>query len=153
MTAAHCFNMYLNGNYSNLYALVGDHNISGSDDTPYPALYKIQSVIKHNLYVPTSDNQANDIALVKTTEIRYKRSVGPACLPYVFMNYNSYFNDKYLTVPGWGALEFSGPSSDVLRKVSLKVMSTCASDKQICTFSSGMDSCQVIENKLNLKNV
>ena len=143
----------MNGIYTNLSALVGDHNISGSNDTPYPALYRIQSVIKHNLYVPTSNDQANDIALVKTTEIRYKRTVGPVCLPYVFMNSNTYFNDKYLTVPGWGATEFSGPSSDVLRKVSLKVMSTCASDKQICTFSPGMDSCQVIFNKSYLKNV
>ena len=140
--------MYLNGNYSNLYALVGDHNISGSADTPYPALYKVQSVVKHNLYVPTSDNQANDIALVRTAEIRYKRTVGPACLPYTFMNNNAYFNDKYLTVAGWGATEFSGPSSDVLRKVSLKVMSTCASNEKICTYSSGMDTCQV-----NLKKI
>lgn len=142
MTAAHCFNMYLNGDYSKLYFLAGDHDISISDDTPYPVIYKINSVIKHASYVPASDKQDYDIALVKTNEqIRYKKTIGPACLPYIFMNANTYFDGQNVVVPGWGAEEFAGPSPNKLKKTLLKVMSTCATDKQICTSTTGTDAC------------
>ena len=142
LTAAHCFNMYLNGDYSKLYFLAGDHDITVSDDTPYPVIYKINSVIKHASYVPTSDKQDYDIALAKTNEqIRYKKTIGPACLPYVFMNANTYFDGQSLMVPGWGAEEFAGPSPNKLKKTSLKVEKTCATPSQMCTSTTGSDAC------------
>lgn len=89
VTAAHCFNTPRN--IQTIGVLVGDHDISQATDTPYPALYQAQQIIKHESYVPTSSNQNYDIALVKTWEqIRWKRTIGPACLPYYNGDVSSY---------------------------------------------------------------
>lgn len=96
MTAAHCFN--INRDISVVYLLVGDHDISRGDETPYASLYASKKVIKHSDYVPTSDNQNNDIALLKTSDpIRWKRTIGPACLPYLYKGYDTYFDGYSLT--------------------------------------------------------
>lgn len=96
MTAAHCFNVYRQ--LSVIYLLVGDHDISVGDETPYAALYASKKVIKHPGYVPTSDNQNNDIALLQTVDaIRWKRTIGPACLPYLYEGYDTYFDGYSLT--------------------------------------------------------
>lgn len=77
---------------------MGDHDISRGDDTPYAALYKSQKIIKHANYIPTSDNQNYDIALVQTADaIRWKRTIGPACLPYLYNGYDTYFDGYQLT--------------------------------------------------------
>jgi len=76
-----------------VYLLVGDHDISKGDDTPYPTLYATQRVIKHGGYVPESDDQNNDIALLQTKDaIRWKRTIGPACLPFIYEGYETYFD-------------------------------------------------------------
>jgi trypsin len=96
LTAAHCFNV--NRDISVIYLLVGDHDISTGDETPYPALYASKNIIKHSGYVPTSENQNNDIALLQTTEaIRWKKTVGPACLPFIYKGYDTYFDGYSLT--------------------------------------------------------
>lgn len=97
----------MNLDVSVIYLLVGDHDISKGDDTPYASLYQTQRIIKHESYVPTSDNQNNDIALVQTSQaIRWKRTIGPACLPYLYNGYETYFDGyplvgKYKTVCNW----------------------------------------------------
>ena len=65
--------------------------------------------------------------------------VGPGCLPYTFNGYN--FEGKSLTAVGWGTTSFAGPSSSVLLKTPLNVISNqqCAKSMQnidstkICT--------------------
>lgn len=91
LTAAHCFNV--NRAISVIYLLVGDHDISRGDDTPYASLYGTLRIIKHESYVPTSDNQNNDIALLQTADsIRWKRTIGPACLPFIYDGFETYFD-------------------------------------------------------------
>lgn len=91
LTAAHCFNTYRA--ISVVYLLVGDHDTSRGDDTPYASLYGTLRIIKHENYVPTSDNQNNDIALLQTVNaIKWKRTIGPACLPYIYNGYETYFD-------------------------------------------------------------
>lgn len=96
LTAAHCFNTARN--IANIGILVGDHDYSTGTDTPYPWVYKINQIIKHESYIPSSDNQNNDIALVKTTlPIKWKKTIGPACLPFIYIGYNTYFDGYALT--------------------------------------------------------
>lgn len=94
VTAAHCFNV--KRQISVIYLLVGDHDISKGDDTPYAAIYATKRIITHSGYVPESDDQNNDIALVQTVNpISWKRTIGPACLPFIFAGFNgfeTYFN-------------------------------------------------------------
>jgi len=75
---------------------VGDHDISIATDTPFAALYKISKVIRHNNYNSITSN--NDIALIQTTEpFKWKRTVGPTCLPFIYAGYDSYFEGYSLT--------------------------------------------------------
>ena len=137
---------------ANIGALVGDHDKSTGNDTIFAALYKIESVIKHELYNSTTGN--NDIALVKTSDyMRFNRAVGPVCLPYTFMRNAAYFDNKLLDVAGWGALEFAGrwDKPDILQKTSLTAISNAVCQRntaninngKICTRTQGKDSCQV----------
>lgn len=151
MTAAHSFNS--KPDISVIYLLVGDHDTSLGTDTPYAALYQAMSVIRHELYVPDSNDQSNDIALIQTVEaIKWKRTIGPACLPFIYEGYNDYFNGYAIVAAGFGATEFAGPSSNVLKKVSLTVVSNDECNNtygninsgQICTFTKNADTCQVI---------
>lgn len=166
LTAAHCFNVYRD--IATIGVLVGDHDISQASDTPYPALYKVQRIIKHASYVPTSDNQNYDIALVQTLDqIRWKRTIGPACLPFIYNGvgptYQNYFNGYDLVgnylhllevawkifivflVLGWGTTEFSGPTSKILKKTSLTVIDNNQCNQtygdinsaKICTYKQG----------------
>lgn len=102
VTAAHCFNV--KRQISVIYLLVGDHDISKGDDTPYAAIYAAKRIIIHSGYVPESDDQNNDIALVQTVNpISWKRTIGPACLPFIFTGFNgfeTYFNGYNLVGKG-----------------------------------------------------
>lgn len=147
LSAAHCFEAYKV--VANMVALVGDDNISTGNDTRYAEVYRIESFIKHESYDPNSETNDYDIAVVKTANnIRYTRGVGPVCLPY---NYAapSFFESKIVTVPGWGATEFGGPSSAKLQKVSLNVMTeascktqlTNINTRKMCTYTANKDTC------------
>jgi len=67
ITAAHCT---VGRSKSSLGLLVGDHNIATGTDTPYAALYRIESLIQHQNY--SQNTGANDIALIRTQHITYK---------------------------------------------------------------------------------
>jgi hypothetical protein len=135
-----------------IYLLVGDHDVSMGTDTPYAALYQAVRVIRHENYVPDSNDQSNDIALIQTRDpIRWKRTIGPACLPFIYEGYDSYFDGYSIVAAGFGATEFAGPSSNVLKKASLTVISNEECNEtygninsgQICTFTRNSDTCQV----------
>lgn len=83
-----------------MYILVGDHDYTTKYDTPYPTIYQVQEIKKHQNYVPDSTSQNYDIALVKTFDaMKWKKTIGPACLPFIYQGSNllSYF-DGYALV-------------------------------------------------------
>ncbi|CAH0551938.1 unnamed protein product [Brassicogethes aeneus] len=146
LTAAHCAYGRVAGNIG---ILVGDHNISSGSDTDKAALYSTQSFVIHERYEPQS--QINDIAILKTTKtITFNLEIGPACLPFRYTG--TTFEGATVMALGWGALEFSGPKSDTLQEVDLRVVGNaqCQSElpdniitaNQMCTFASGKDACQ-----------
>uniref|UniRef100_A0A182PP26 Peptidase S1 domain-containing protein n=1 Tax=Anopheles epiroticus TaxID=199890 RepID=A0A182PP26_9DIPT len=144
ITAAHCMR---GRSISTVGLLVGDHNPSVGSDTRYSVLMRLASVTNHPQYVVTPSR--NDIAVVRTTDrIIFNAGVGPACLPFRFSS--SSFAGSIVEATGWGALDFGEPTSNVLRKVSLNVISqqSCQSSlpnvlsSHICTFTKGRDTCQ-----------
>lgn len=147
MSAAHCFDTF--NQASDIVARLGDHDLRQATETIYAVDMNIAQIVRHSQYNPRT--AANDIAILTTaTDIIYTRGVGPTCLPFLYNT--DFFNDKVLTAVGWGSQTFAGPLSPVLRQVQLNVISNsnCAArgfptlvDTQLCTFSSGRDTCQV----------
>lgn len=146
LSAAHCFDAI--NNPTDIVARLGDHNLQNPTESIYTLDMNIRRVRQHEAY--NRQNQANDIALLTTeSDIIYTRGVGPACLPLLYDR--SFFDNKILWAAGWGSTFFGGPLSPVLRQVDLNVISQrqCQQsirnlvDSQICTFTSGKDTCQV----------
>ncbi|XP_063709288.1 venom serine protease-like [Culicoides brevitarsis] len=149
LSAAHCYNTAQFSKVTNVGVLVGDHDYSTGQDTPFSAFYRVALIKKHVGF--KSITNVNDIALLKTSkEIQFSIAVGPACLPYGFAS--NYFDDNFeLEAPGWGATSFGGPNSKILQTVKLHTMKieTCKSrgmlnvtTNQLCTFTKGKDTCQ-----------
>lgn len=112
LTAAHCFDNYMN-NISSLDAikvLIGVHSV---EETAPNA--KIESLIIHEEYKRTGQALFNDIALVKLAKpLTFNAFSRPICLPSRLMT--SFDN---LTVAGWGFIREEGPTSLVLKEVAL----------------------------------
>ncbi|XP_041782957.1 venom serine protease-like isoform X2 [Anopheles merus] len=144
ITAAHCMR---GRSLSASGLLVGDHNLSVGTDTSYSVLMRLASVTNHPQYVVSPSR--NDIALVRTADrIAFNAAVGPACLPFRYSTSN--FAGSIVEATGWGTMDFGAPTSNVLRKVSLSVISqqSCQSSmpnilaSHICTYTPGKDTCQ-----------
>nr|XP_023024378.1 venom serine protease-like [Leptinotarsa decemlineata] len=146
ITAAHCL---LHVKRENLGILVGDRSISTGFDTVATYLYKVSAWEMHPNF--NSESLVNDIALLRTTQdIRFNQYVSPVCLPFRYTS--SSFLGETLTAAGWGQVSFTGPESNVLSKVDLKVISNerCTQENygkditggQICTFTPRKDVCQ-----------
>ncbi|KAJ8710844.1 hypothetical protein PYW08_009359 [Mythimna loreyi] len=143
MSAAHCV---YNQNVNNFAVLVGEHDIT-TGDTPAQAAYAISRFITHPNY--NGNSYESDISIVLVaTDMTFSDLVGPVCLPFTQTS-NSFAGSK-VTVVGWGTTYFGGPTSNVPLKVDLDVLqqSTCrtsgaqVTDRQMCTFTRGKDSCQ-----------
>ncbi|XP_012271469.1 venom serine protease 34 [Orussus abietinus] len=144
ITAAHCV---AGRPFNQLAVLVGDHDLTTGAETNASKLLRVASYLVHPEY--QSASLANDIAVVTVAEnIVFSNEVGPACLP--FHHKSDSFGGSKVVVLGWGTTEFAGASSNTLQKVILNVTSlpVCRRDfqevtsNQICTYSSGKDSCQ-----------
>ncbi|KAL3287985.1 hypothetical protein HHI36_002439 [Cryptolaemus montrouzieri] len=144
LTAAHCL---ANRMPDSVALLVGDHNITTGKDTPYARVYIVEQLIMHSKFEPIT--QDNDIGLVKTKfAIEFSLYVGPVCLPFKYSDND--LKGLPVTALGWGSEEFSGPRSEVLKEVTLNVISNSqcrntekdVTDRQICTYAPNKDSCQ-----------
>ncbi|XP_046828197.1 venom serine protease-like [Vespa crabro] len=142
LTAAHCVKQY---DSSNLGIIVGEHNVRTGNETDVTRLHMVEKIIIH----PKYQTKRNDIAVIKSqSKFEYSMKVGPACLPFYYMQRN--FTNQVVTALGWGTTSFGGPKSDVLMKVDLHVISTKQCNKkfpdvrnnQLCTFDKGKDACQ-----------
>lgn len=146
LTAGHCL---YNKEPADMAVLVGDHDLSTGDDTPYSALYLSESFTTHPEF--SINTLANDVAIVKTaSEIVFSAFVGPICLPFRYTTES--FVGQTVTALGWGNTEFNELPSDILQEVDLDVVDTdyCATritdrpvtSNQICTYGDGKDTCQ-----------
>ncbi|XP_053692577.1 venom serine protease 34-like [Sabethes cyaneus] len=128
--------------------LVGDHDLSTGAETMYAQLYVVAEFLKHPGF--TMHPIENDIALLRTVQpIQYNPGVGPVCLPWKYRHQD--FDGAVVEACGWGNLDFGGPQSEVLQKVSLDVISNqhCSellnssiSNEKMCTYIPSRDVCQ-----------
>ncbi|XP_032524095.2 venom serine protease-like [Danaus plexippus] len=144
LTAAHCV---VGKNLGELAVVVGEHDVSTGADSPSLQVFRVASVIIHPQF--NSDTYDNDIAIIQIYgSIVYSQTVGPVCLPFKFINDD--FTGSKVTILGWGTTFPGGPTSNVLRKVDVNVVSqgSCSrsypslSNNQMCTFAQGKDACQ-----------
>lgn len=92
--------------------------VSGSD-TNATAVYLVKRFVENPSYSTTTN--LNDIGLVETINtIVWSRVVAPVCLPFLYTAAD--FAGQIVTATGWGSTSFGGPSSNVLLKVNLNVL-------------------------------
>ena len=137
VSAAHCS---LGRKIARMALVVGEHNVLVGNETTYTAIHLIASFLRHPNY--NTNTNANDISIITTVKpIVFNFGVSSACLPFKFRD--TTFDRKTVVALGWGAKEFSGPSSPVLLHVFLTVVnSTSCTSNQLCTLSRGADTCQ-----------
>uniref|UniRef100_A0A1B0GL98 Putative trypsin-like serine protease n=1 Tax=Lutzomyia longipalpis TaxID=7200 RepID=A0A1B0GL98_LUTLO len=146
LTAAHCTR---NVPVRNAGLLVGEHDLSVGHETPHTRLLTVARFIVHPSYAPNPSR--NDIALVQPqTNIVFSPGVAPVCLP--FDQRTNTFLGARVEATGWGTLDFGGPTSNRLMRVTLDVVanSVCTSRlnnpnilaSHLCTFTPGRDTCQ-----------
>ncbi|XP_072742533.1 venom serine protease-like [Anoplolepis gracilipes] len=143
ITAAHCLDKK---NLKEVGVLVGEHDVTTGKETNATKLFRINNCDLHPKYKDTY----NDIAVCKIIgEIKYSPEVGPVCLP--FQHYSNSFNGYNVTALGWGLLGFGGSKPNTPQKVELNVINLdkCknyyldVTDKNICTYTPGKDTCQM----------
>lgn len=120
--------------------------------TPYSQNIPVQSITPHPSY--TSSRNTDDIAIIRTSRIiNFNLGVGPVCLPTT----NDQFDNQIVEAIGWGSTFYGGPTSNVLKKVSLRAIpyNECRSYyndvtySQLCTLTARADACQVIYRIFN----
>jgi len=142
LSSAHCV---VGKAPTSLQVLVGDYDYKSGTDTPYAAVYVVQSYLNHPSF--DGNSNVNDITIIRTqTSIVYNVAVGPACLPPTSL----LFTNTACEAVGWGSTSYGGAVSSILKKASLTVISNsqCNSyygniqSTHMCTYASGRDSCQ-----------
>ncbi|KAM0726093.1 Venom serine protease 34 [Formica fusca] len=143
VTAAHCIE---DRDTAKIGVVVGEHDVTTGKETNATKLFRINNCEIH----PKYNDIQNDIAVCKIYgSITYSNEVGPVCLPFQHRRYS--FVGAIVTALGWGLKEFGGTKSTTLQKVNLNVISlkNCTeyypdvTDKNICTYTKGKDTCQM----------
>ncbi|XP_067613666.1 venom protease isoform X2 [Eurosta solidaginis] len=147
LTSGHCINALLTT------ARLGAHDISNPNEVGAINI-PIERKVVHEQYI--SQTVTNDIGLIQLgSEAPKTAKIGPICLPEGEV-FNQDFVGMHPFVAGWGAVQFQGPSSNVLRDVQVPIVNqqTCEQsyrsifqymtfkDKFICAGNSHVDACQ-----------
>jgi secreted trypsin-like serine protease len=112
LTAAHC----LQKKSPPVIVRLGDQNLKSTNDKAQPQEFRVKNYIRHESY--SSKAKYYDIGLIELDgEARLTKSVRPACLWQEMQ-----FPSQTATATGWGNLEYLGPQSEELQKVSLTLM-------------------------------
>lgn len=147
LTAAHCVANRLASSTRLRVGVTQTTTATSSYNTFSVSLFKV-----HASY--NSANGLNDIALVRTTNpIQFSTVASPVCLPYRQRAAALTFADNWLTLAGWGTVEFGGPQSTTLLKTTVKGVNSasCASTYPaasnsaafLCTYFPDRDGCQM----------
>jgi len=120
VTAAHCFFDPRNGERiifeKDLRLWIGDHDKSTIDETSISDTFGVAEIILHPTYNGTTFK--DDIALMRlATKVNLNKHA-PACLP----EEGETFTNQTAYAYGWGALNFSGPSPDILQEAELPIV-------------------------------
>ncbi|GJQ73783.1 CLIPC1 [Trypoxylus dichotomus] len=116
MTAAHC--LYTPDLGDVAFVRLGDLQISTQADDAQVQQFRVVQRFGHPAYRTLS--HYNDIALLELDRtVTFSKYVRPACLPS-----EEDLTNAQLIATGWGALEFTGRTSDDLMKVDLKFFPT-----------------------------
>ncbi|KAL6423534.1 hypothetical protein ACFW04_010235 [Cataglyphis niger] len=143
LTAAHCLE---NKDATKIGVVVGEHDVTRGNETNATKLFRIINCKMH----PDYEDIHNDLAVCKINDtIEHNNNVGPVCLP--FQHKRDSFGGVIAEALGWGLLEFGGEKAKKLQKVSLNVIQNekCrqsipkVTNKNLCTFTPGKDTCQM----------
>ncbi|EEB15299.1 tripsin, putative [Pediculus humanus corporis] len=143
LTAAHCFRGI---NPKSVIARLGEHDLTKIGETRTQD-FRISDSKSHPDF--DMNSYENDIAILKTDRpITFNSYAWPVCLPQPGAD----FVDEEAIVIGWGAIEYGGPTSNVLMEVSVPVWNNTKCDNEfvqpiletnLCAGGqSGRDSCQ-----------
>nr|XP_024218266.1 venom serine protease-like [Halyomorpha halys] len=147
VTAAHCVE---GKKASDLAVVVGAHDVHSQYENTQNRLY-VDKIIMHPLYNDTT--MLHDLAiLVTSSEIKYNKYVGPACMPSAKLG--DEMAGQMLKAIGWGRYDPSKPYSDRIKKlkeVDLEIVTNLQcrrkwggvqpSGIQICTYTPRKDTC------------
>lgn len=138
ITASHCVHPSLLLKNKLIGVRLGEWDLSQQEDcddslinevvcAPTPIDIAIEETIMHEKYSPTSNNQHNDIALLRMRQkVNYGEFIRPICLPTAPSLRSANAVGDQLTTAGWGKTE-SGDKSNVKLKVLVPIF-----DRQKC---------------------
>ena len=117
VTAAHCFDDYFDGFYSDLSPWSG--RVGSTQWRQGGQLVQFRSIVKHADYNPRTYN--NDIAILKTTaSIVFGGNVQPVTPAPAS---RQLITGEKLQISGWGRLYQGGPIPEVLQVINLPTLS------------------------------
>ncbi|KAH7951431.1 hypothetical protein HPB52_008954 [Rhipicephalus sanguineus] len=114
ITAAHCTQGL---RPQNITVRLGEYDFKTNTTSRLPRDFNVSRIRQHPEF--RKDTYQNDISLLRMSRrVRFTENIRPICLP---KSPDESFIGKLATVVGWGTLSFGGPSSSILRQVSLPV--------------------------------
>lgn len=114
LTAAHCTQGL---RPQNITVRLGEYDFKTNTTSRFPRDFNVSRIRQHPDF--KKDTYQNDISLLRMSRrVRFTENIRPICLP---KSPAENFVGKNATVVGWGTLSFGGPSSSILRQVSLPV--------------------------------
>ncbi|XP_069947151.1 chymotrypsin-like protease CTRL-1 [Cherax quadricarinatus] len=150
LTAAHCVDSMVLPNGALPEVVLGEHDRSRGDETPYTQVVPAVRVIPHDKYGHSTSPKDHDIGLIELAtevDLEVTRNIAPACPPDQDLNYDN----LTVTVSGWGYTSFPGHKAEVLQKVEMQTVpqEVCRrqyeagviTDNMICAAALNKDSC------------
>ncbi|KAK8400277.1 hypothetical protein O3P69_003171 [Scylla paramamosain] len=150
LTAAHCIDSTVLPNPALPPVVLGEHQRSVLDETPFTLVLRTTRAIPHEDYDGSGDTKNNDIGLLElATPVNLAKTpnIAPVCPPSA----NSTDTASRVTTIGWGFTSSAGEQADVLQMVELLpvALEECRqqyeegaiTENMICAADTNKDSC------------
>ncbi|XP_042147178.1 venom protease [Ixodes scapularis] len=122
LTAAHCVSVGVRATKlpARVFSVrLGDHDLSSADDNTLPIDVDVSAVHRH----PSYDRRtySNDVAVLELSkEVSFNQFVQPVCLPFGEISKKD-VTGYHGFIAGWGATQFTGEGSSVLREAQIPI--------------------------------